>query len=77
MRMPGKHGRGRNPRYSFATEAALEVADEAPLLIDRAAGVEWYERPGSDVDYAGYMLCRLRRARGPERRAALTTVTRP
>jgi hypothetical protein len=33
------------------------------MIIDGAAGVEWYEHPGSDVDYAGYVLCRLRRAR--------------
>jgi hypothetical protein len=61
--MTGKHGRGRDSRSAFAVEAATELADEAPLLIDSAAGVEWYERPGSEVDYAGYMLCRLRRAR--------------
>jgi len=64
MRMAGKHGPGRRgPRSAVAAEAASGLADEAPLLVDRAAGVEWYERPGSDVDYAGYMLCRLRRAR--------------
>ena len=61
--MTGKPGRGRGSRSGFAAEAASELADEAPQLIDSAAGVEWYERPGSDVDYAGYMLCRLRRAR--------------
>jgi len=63
MRVSGKHGRERDPRYSFATEAASKLANDAPLLVDRGAGVEWYERPGNDVDYAGYTLCRLRRAR--------------
>ena len=63
MGMTGKHGRSRDSRSTYAAEAATELADEAPLLIDNAVGVEWYERPGSDVDYAGYMLCRLRRAR--------------
>lgn len=61
--MPGKHRGGRGPHSTFAREAAAELADEAPLLIDNAAGVEWYEHPGSDIDYAGYVLCRLRRAR--------------
>jgi len=37
------------------------------LLLDRAAGVEWYEGPGSDVDFAAFMLCRLRRARAGEK----------
>lgn len=61
--MPGKHTEGRGRDSTFAGEAAAELADEAPLIIDSAVGVEWYERPGSDVDYAGYVLCRLRRAR--------------
>jgi hypothetical protein len=61
--MHGKQGRGRGLHSTIAGEAAAELADEAPLLIDSAAGVEWYEHPGSDVDYAGYVLCRLRRAR--------------
>ncbi|HEU0247786.1 MAG TPA: hypothetical protein VFR38_11940 [Gaiellaceae bacterium] len=61
--MTGNHGRGRDSRSAFAAEAASELGDEAPRLVDSASGVEWYERPGSDVDYAGYVLCRLRRAR--------------
>ena len=62
MGISGKHGRGRSTRYLYAAEAASEIADEAPLLLDRAAGVEWYEQPGNDIDFAAYMLCRLRRA---------------
>lgn len=63
MGMTGKHRRGRQPQSSFAADAAAGLADEAPALVDGADGVEWYEQPGSDIDYAGYVLCRLRRAR--------------
>jgi hypothetical protein len=86
MRMTGKHRRGRGPGSTLAAEAASELADEAPRLIDSSVGVDWYEQPGSGVDYAGYMLCRLRRARAGARggplhgdeavRAALVQVDR-
>lgn len=67
MRIPGRDEEGRATRYLVAAEDASRIADEAPLLLDRAAGVEWYERPRSEVDLAAYMLCRLRRARAGER----------
>jgi len=63
MRRRGRDERDRATSNSAAAEEASRIAREAPSLLDRAAGVEWYERPGSDVDYAAYMLCRLRRAR--------------
>jgi hypothetical protein len=57
--------RGDEPRGEDfrAVEEATAIAERAPELLGRAAGVEWYEQPGTDVDYAAYMLCRLRRAR--------------
>ena len=67
MRIPSGDAKGRRTRSFVAAEAASGLADEAPLLLDRAAGVEWYERPGNDVDFAAYMLCRLRRARAGEK----------
>ena len=66
MRDPGTDGPGRN-RHPLAGAAASSIADDAPGALDRAAGVEWYERPGSDVDFAAYVLCRLRRARAGEK----------
>lgn len=67
MRDPGSEdGRGTT-RHVVAGAAASSIADDAPRALDRAAGVEWYERPGSDVDFAAYMLCRLRRARAGEK----------
>lgn len=49
------------------TGDAAQLADEAPGHVDRAAGVEWYDRRGSDIDVAAYTLCCLRRARAAER----------
>jgi hypothetical protein len=67
MGLRGRDRKSRTTSYAFAAEAASRIADEAPLLLDRAAGVGWYEQPGSDVDFAAYMLCRLRRARAGEK----------
>jgi hypothetical protein len=49
------------------TGDASQLADEAPAHIERAVGVEWYDRRGSDVDLAAYTLCCLRRARAAEK----------
>jgi hypothetical protein len=67
MRVPGRDDKGRGTRYFAATEDASRLAAEASLLLDRAAGVEWYEQRGSDVDFAALTLCRLRRARAGEK----------
>jgi len=66
MRSPGDE-KQRDSRYYVAAEDASRFAGEAGLLLDRAVGVEWYERPGSDVDLAALTLCRLRRARAGEK----------
>jgi hypothetical protein len=66
MRSHGRHGR-RTTKHLIASAEANSIADEAPELLDRAAGIEWYERQGNDVDFAVYMLCRLRRARAGEK----------
>jgi hypothetical protein len=67
MRIPGSDKRGRSTRSFVAAEDASRLADEAPARLHRALGVEWYDRPGNDVDVAAYTLCRLRRARAGER----------
>jgi hypothetical protein len=63
----GRDARGRATSDATASAEASRIAEEAPQLLDRAAGVEWYERGGNDIDFAAYMLCRLRRARAGEK----------
>jgi hypothetical protein len=53
--------------HPTASAEAVRIAGDAPQLLDRAAGVEWYEHAGTDIDRAAYMLCRLRRARAGEK----------
>lgn len=67
MEIPGRMDRGRDSRYFLAAEDASRLLDETPAIVDRAAGVDWYERPGSDVDRATFALCKLRRARAGEK----------
>jgi len=67
MRIPHRDRKGRTTKSLVAAEVASRLADQASPLIDRAVGVEWYDRPGNDVDLAALMLCRLRRARAGER----------
>jgi hypothetical protein len=67
MRIPGRDEKGRDTRYFAAAEDAGSLAAQAPALVDRAIGVEWYERGGTEVDRAALALCRLRRARGGEK----------
>jgi hypothetical protein len=45
-------------------ERSSGVAGEAPAVLDRAVGVEWYEQPGGETDRAAYLLCQLRREHG-------------
>lgn len=67
MRIPGEEEKGRDSRYFVAAEDAGRLLEEAVPLLDRAVGIEWYERHGTDVDRAALMLCRLRRARAGEK----------
>jgi hypothetical protein len=67
MRFRGRQEREHDASSSAAAEEASRLAREAPQVVDRAAGAEWYEQPGSEADYAAYMLCRLRRARAGAR----------
>lgn len=57
---------GETPGTFAAGDSASRLAEEAPRLLARAAGTQWYERPGNEVDLAAYALCRLRRARAGE-----------
>ncbi len=67
MRIPGRDETGGNTRSFIAADDASRLTDEASPLLDRALGVEWYDRPGNEVDFAAYVLCRLRRARAGEK----------
>ena len=66
MRIPGSDKKVRHTK-SFLAEDASRLKDEASALLDRALGVEWYERVGNEVDFAASALCRLRRARAGEK----------
>ena len=88
MKIP-KRGEPRPPQAPAADFVAAEDADtlaaQAAERIDGAAGIDWYEAPGTPVDLAALTLCRLRRARagvggGPQHgdeavRAALEQAT--
>ena len=67
MRIPGSDNKGRSTKSFVAADDASRLTDEASPLLDRALGVEWYDRAGNDVDLAAYVLCRLRRARAGEK----------
>jgi hypothetical protein len=66
-RIPERDERGRDSRYFVAAEDVGRLATEVGPRVDRAVGVEWYERSGSEVDHAALTLCRLRRARAGEK----------
>ncbi len=67
MRIPGVDDKPRDTRSFVAAEDAGRLAEDAGPLLDRAIGVEWYDRGGSDVDRAALTLCRLRRAAAGDR----------
>jgi hypothetical protein len=71
MRIRGSDRKRTSAESNLAAGEASRLAQEAPLLVDGAVGVEWYDRAGNDVDLAAYKLCLLRRARSGERAAAL------
>jgi hypothetical protein len=63
--------RRSDARFFVAAEDAGRLELEAPQLIERALGVQWYDVIGNDADAAALALCRLRRSRagargGPE-----------
>lgn len=51
----------------MATDDAARMVAEVGPILERAAGVPWYEQHGSDVDLAALTLCRIRRASAGER----------
>lgn len=69
MQIPRADAKGRDSSNFVAAEAAGAYGDKAVELLDRAIGVEWYRRHGTDVDRAALALCRLRRARAGEKGA--------
>jgi hypothetical protein len=66
MRVPSGERGARDHRSFAAADDASRLTEQAPPLVDRARGVDWYHRPGGEVDRAAYVLCRLRRARAGE-----------
>lgn len=51
----------RSKTGDISEDDARLLADEAPRLVDGAAGSSWYE-VGSEIDLAAARLCLLRRA---------------
>lgn len=71
MPIPRREERRSEARFFVAAEDAGRLEIEAPQLVERALGVQWYEEIGNDADVAALALCRLRRSRagmrgGPE-----------
>jgi hypothetical protein len=62
VRIPRKDDPRDAPGSNVATEDAGVFRDRAPVEVDAAQGVEWYDEPGNAADAAAYTLCRLRRA---------------
>jgi len=62
VRIPRKDDPRDAPGSYVATEDAGVFRERAPVEIDAARGVEWYDEPGNAADAAAYTLCRLRRA---------------
>ena len=57
----------RDSGFNMATDDASRLVAEVGPILERAAGVAWYEQHGSDVDLAALTLCRIRRASAGER----------
>ena len=69
MQIPQADQKKRDSSNFVAAEDAGRLSEEASELLERAIGVEWYRRHGTDVDRATATLCRLRRAKAGERGA--------
>ena len=72
MRRRQREEIGETPGSFAAGESASQLAEEAPRLLAGAMGVQWYDRPGNEVDVAAYTLCLLRRARAGEHGSQLS-----
>ena len=71
MPIPRREERRSDARFFVAAEDAGRLELDAPQLVERALGVQWYDAIGNDADVAALALCRLRRSRagvrgGPE-----------
>jgi hypothetical protein len=63
--------RDQEADFFVAAEVAGKLEAEAPALVERSLGVQWYDEIGNEADAATLALCRLRRSRagmrgGPE-----------
>lgn len=66
MRPPPGNYR-RETGFNMATDDAARMVADIGAILERAAGVPWYEQHGSDIDLAALTLCRIRRASAGER----------
>lgn len=71
MPIPRREERRSDAKFFVAAEDAGRLELDAPQLVERALGVQWYDVIGNDADTAALALCRLRRSRagmrgGPE-----------
>lgn len=71
MPIPRRDDRRPDADFFVAAEDAGRLELEAPGLIERALGVQWYDVIGNEADAAALALCRIRRMRagvrgGPE-----------
>lgn len=67
MNIPGPGSDSPETRSFVAAEDVGRYGDEAAAQLEEVVGIQWYERPGSQVDRVAVSLCRLRRARAGER----------
>jgi hypothetical protein len=68
-RLRGEHT-GSDRDVVHAVDDAASLRSDATAAVGAALGTGWYEEPGSGVDAAVVMLCRLRRAAAGEKRAS-------
>jgi hypothetical protein len=66
MRVP-RDDKRRDTASFVAADDAMRLGADAPRLLERALGVEWYQQSRNEIDRAALKLCRLRRAKAGER----------
>jgi hypothetical protein len=60
--LPRDHDRRNRADYFVASEDADNLTTSARALVERAVGMQWYDRIDNEADRAALALCRLRRA---------------
>ena len=67
---PRKDTKQRPADAIAAAEDAGQLALQAATAINDAAGSGWYAEHGNKADRAAFVLCKLRRARGGQRKSS-------